>query len=172
MGAPLVLLFILLTGPSNPASQIRAAFLYQVAQFTAWPGEKQATGAPIRFCIVGDPGVAQELEALARGRTIGGRTMQVLQVARPPAEICDLAFIGPGVRDVPEHIRLWAREPTLLVGNSPDFAHSGGMVNFSVNQTRLGIEINLVAVRQAGLNIRSQFVRLGKVIEPGPGGRR
>jgi hypothetical protein len=164
MDSPLLLPLVLLLSATTNGDQIRAGFLYQVAQFAAWPSDRMSAGAPIRFCVIGDPGVAAQLESLAKGRTIDGRDLAVVRATAPlTAGSCELAYIG-STKDLREQLAAWAGEPVLLVGSAPDFAQAGGMVNLTISDSRLLIEVNLEAVRGARLHIRSQLLKLAKVL--------
>jgi len=98
-----VLTSVGLTGPvaaqSLSAPEMKAAYLFNFAQFVEWPAEVSA-GAPLAMCIVNDGAVAEALERTVKGRALAGRDLVVKRIAGggqlPP---CHLLYVaGPDLR--------------------------------------------------------------------------
>ena len=53
-------------------------------------------------------------------------------------------------------------KPVLLVGESPGFAASGGMINFVAAEQAVHFEINNETCHQAGLKLNAKLLSLGK----------
>jgi hypothetical protein len=54
--------------------------------------------------------------------------------------------------------------PVLVVGESEGFAGAGGMLGFALRESRMGIEVNSAAARQARLKISSQLLNIAKIV--------
>jgi hypothetical protein len=52
----------------------------------------------------------------------------------------------------------------LTVGESPEFAARGGIINFTIEGDKVRFEINQAAGEQAGLRISAQLLKLAKVV--------
>lgn len=150
------------------ADEIRAAFLFQLAQYADWPAESFASASsPLRFCVVGDDVLAATLEKILRGKQIEGRPVAAATV-RAMHEIsgCHVAFIAvTKEKKLVETFAKWTYPPVLLVGQANRFAELGGMVNLVVESGRISFEINVVLAESAHLRLRSQLLRLAKIVE-------
>lgn len=159
---------------SAPEEQVRAAFLFQLAQYVHWPaGRFVNEAAPVRFCVLGDEGLAQTLQVVVAGKTIGARPVVVRAVlAEGELARCHVAFVGfRRSGELKEFFALWQYPPVLITGEAPGFGTHGGMVNLILEQGRVSFEINLEAVQRANLELRSQLLRFAKFV-PGKGVRK
>lgn len=150
--------------------QVRAAFLFQLAQFVNWPEDGRGTAqTPLRFCVLGDDTMAGSLSPTVRGKTIQGRPIEVQQLASPERlPQCHLAFIGyKRQKELQAFLTAWAYPAVLLVGESDRFAELGGMVNLVIASGKVSFEINLSSVHRARLEMRSQLLRFATLVGDG-----
>ena len=152
--------------PTSREYRIKAAFLYNFAKFTVWPAGAFADGkAPLRLCVLGDDPFNGALAAL-EGRTVKNRPI----VASRPASAdslgrCHLLFISAS-----EHGRLGTileslhGMPVLAVGDTPQFAHLGGIIRLKIVENKVRFEINVGAAQNAKLKIDSRLLRLGRIV--------
>lgn len=57
---------------------------------------------------------------------------------------------------------------TLTVGDSPEFAHEGGVIRLYLVDDRVRFEINVDAAERAHLTISSKLLVLAHVVRDGP----
>jgi hypothetical protein len=152
--------------PSDAA--VRAAFVFNFAKFTEWPG--LAAGAPIVACVAKDEDIAAALTAIVRGETIGGHAMVVWRRNDDsPWEGCQVLFMpGGAARDFASVASAIRTRPVLTVSGSPGFSQHGGMIELFVDGGRLRFAINVDAVDRAGLHISSRLLGLAKVVHDDP----
>jgi len=151
-----------------PEDRVRAAFLYQLAQYVTWPQEAPSK-VPFRICVFGYAGFSSTLETAVQGKRIDNRPVRVLNLKKPE-EIaqCQLVYLGfESRRQISEFVDRWQYPPVLLVGESDGFAELGGMVNLVLDSGRVNFEVNLAATRRAGVALRSQLLRFAKLVQPG-----
>jgi len=80
-------------------------------------------------------------------------------------EDCHVLFICPSERQhVVRILRSLGRQSLLTVADTPGFLEAGGVINFLIEDKKVGFEINTVAAQRARLQIRSQLLRLAKRI--------
>ncbi len=144
--------------------QVRAAFFYQLAQFVTWPEQKDR--APIQFCVLGNDGFADMLDAVLKGKTIREHALTVRKAANlDQFSGCHIAFLALGKRkQLQDALARWGYTQMLLVGEAEGFTEMGGMVNLKIDDGRVSIEINLNAARKAGLDIRSQLLQVARIV--------
>ncbi|MBN2181147.1 MAG: YfiR family protein [Sedimentisphaerales bacterium] len=160
--------------------KIKAAFLYNFIQFVDWPEDKEGSeDDPIIIGILGQDPFGDAFEPVA-GKQIKGRKSLIkriegikkLKKTDEPSnsEIeslrkCHLLFICSSEKDnLADIINLVNGQGVLTVGETSNMLKSGGMINFIVEENKVRFEINLSAVKQGKLKIRSQLLRLAKKV--------
>jgi hypothetical protein len=151
--------------------QVKSAFLYNFAKFVDWPPDPG--GAPITFCtFVGDP-LSDVLRQSLTGKTINNRPLLTRQIPAPKdAQNCQVVFVsGYSKKQLVTAISSMPRDGTLTIGDSDQFAVSGGMIQLIKGSNKFRFAINVDAVNRNGLRISSKLLQLAEVIresgEPG-----
>lgn len=147
--------------------RIKAAFLYNFAQFVEWPqGPFKGEGTPYVFAIIsGDssPNWGAEIEK----RTIRGHRIVVryLQTLQELDEQYQVLFIHRSMEKESRRIieRLKDR-PVLLVGDEIDLARAGGTINFIRIDNKIRFEVNIDVARRTDLLISSELLKLGSIV--------
>ena len=151
--------------PSNE-NKVKAVFIHNVAKYVEWPPAIPVNGA-LRLCILGQPPFTEAANLLC-GKQIGGRVWEVWHVDYSAClDECRVLFIAASesgnLRHVLEKIK---GNTTLTVGDTNGYAAQGVMVNFYYQESNyVRFEINVGAVRRAGLNIDSQLLRLAYIVK-------
>jgi hypothetical protein len=154
--------------------QVKAAFLFNFAQFVEWPDAAYA-GTNASFCIgiLGDDPFGAALEQTIQGETIGNHTLTVRR-AHEVVDLknCQMVFISKSEKShVAEVMSVLGSRPVLTVGEVDGFARAGGGINFYLEGTRVRFEINPAAAQKGGLKISSQLLSLGKIVAPAKEGK-
>ncbi len=165
---------MLLCVPAAPAEdfggaeyRVKAAFIYNFAKFTRWSGNKD------RLCVavLDAPRFAATLSTTLEGKSVEGIPIDVKPVSEPEQlAACDLAFV-PAARasSYAEIIDLLRDKPVFAVGDEAEFAEVGGLAAFYLADERVRFALNRETHRACGLDISSQLLRLGRMIEGGEG---
>lgn len=141
-----------------PEYRLKAAFLFNFAAFTEWPGE---VGAALNLCIYGPDPFGADIDALM-GKTVGSRLIEVHRKTSLEAlKGCQIVFVAtPVIAQVPRVLDAVHGQPVLIVADSPGAARQGAMLNMNLVQGRVTFEANLVAARNARLTLSSKLLRL------------
>jgi hypothetical protein len=148
----------------TPATEyaLKAAFLYHVPQFITWPATMLDDSSALSICVARPNPFGGTLEELTAGDAVGGRALQVREVARTAdLDGCHVLFVSTaaGARGQTLLARA-ARLPIVSVGESPDFLDEGGLINLRVDDRRLRFEVDIIGARERGLDFSSQLLRL------------
>lgn len=168
--AAALLLLVTGAGAEAPRSatkeQLRPVLIYQVAQYVNWPVTKTIADEGLRFCILDDPGLADALAAVVRGKSIQDRALTVGKVKNSTELVgCQVVFISSSKQKLlREFFAHWSYPPSLMVGEAEGFAEMGGMINLKVSEGRVGLQINLANTEKAGLKVRSQLLQLAQIV--------
>jgi uncharacterized protein DUF4154 len=156
-----------LFGQTAPSAeyQIKAVFLFNLAQFVDWPSKAfPESGKPLVIGVLGEDPFGSYLDETLRGEKVQNRPL-VLQRYRRVSEVrvCHVLFISRSENDRLDQIFAALRGRSVLtVGDSDDFITRGGMIRLVTERNRIRIRINADTVRAAGLTISSKLLRLAQ----------
>ena len=153
---------------SSVEAQIKAAFLFNFAQFIQWP-EAAFTdrNTPFTMCTVGDS-FDSALEKTVEAEMLNGRRVTVRRLnAMEPVKGCHLLYVGRiQTQRAIEIITSAEGMPVLTVGDSEDFINAGGMIRFTESGRRIRFEINPDAAERVSLKVSSRLLRLADIARP------
>ena len=147
--------------------QIKAAFLFNFAQFVQWPTTAfSESNAPFCIGILGDDPFGTALEETIQGETIDRRKLLVRRSQRfEDLEDCQLIFICKSEEGrLSDIFSKLDSKPILTVSEIDSFAENGGAIDFYLQGNKVRFEINPSSAQRGGLKISSQLLSLGKVV--------
>ena len=143
--------------------QLKAAFLYNFAQFIDWPPEAFADDkTPFVFGILGDNPFGSDLERIVAGKKINDRpiSVQVFHTADEAAH-CQILFVSKSEKKhFPEIIQGLHGDAVLTVSETDGFIQTGGMINFLLVGGKIRFQIDDAAAKAAKLKISSKLLSL------------
>lgn len=144
---------------------VKAGMIYNFLRYTQWPGARD--GALI-VCVYGRDPFAGRLAPMA-GRTVNQRPIEVRTLtAGASIDRCSLLFINADERDDWPRLRgALSDGGVLTVSDYEGFARSGGMIEFTRANNRIGLRINVAAAEAAQLRVEERLLRLAAVVNPG-----
>lgn len=158
------LLALFCAGQAQAAGEyeLKAAFLYNFALFTEWPG----TPATMKFCVLGHDPFGKAISPLSQ-KSVHGVTVQVTHIdSAAEARSCQVLFIAssehPNVPAIFEQLR---EEPVLTVAESNGFDRKMVMIVMVSANNRVGFDISQSAAQQAGLKLSSQLLKLARQVQ-------
>ena len=145
---------------------LRAAFLYNFAKFTEWPGDVAATG-PLILCVVEDSAVEGALSELVGSSTINGRTVTISRGANGTRlRTCHLLYVGEiNTARAAAILDELQGAPVLTVSTGDEFVRIGGIVGLFVEEGRMRFAINPDAAQRAGVRLSSRLLQLAKILK-------
>jgi hypothetical protein len=167
---PAMVVFILLCAPvraQQPSEhEVKAAYLYNFANFVEWPSEPPPnTSTTLNIGILGrDPlGVAFET---IEGKKVRGQPVRVYRSHRlADLRDCQILFIGNSERTfVPQILADLAGRSVLTVGESDGFAEQGVIIDFYMVDNKVRFKINVEAGTRAGLKLSSKLLKLAQIV--------
>jgi len=151
---------------------IKAAYLYQFGRYVQWPPDAFANEeAPLVIGILGQAPFGNILDEIARTKRIEKRPIVIRRFATMNEyKPCHILFVVESTDSVNAAAVLEKvkNAPVLLVGEEPEFAAKGGVVNFFLDENNVRFEINVEAARQRQLKISSKLLSLAKIVGEQP----
>lgn len=172
------------TAATTQEYQVKAAFLYNFIQFVDWPEEKIADkDSSITIGIIGNDPFGKAFDPIihkqVKGKSVIMERFESFEKLKNSAgndkpesghgfealKKCHLLFIcSSEQKNLKEIIDVVKDQPILTVGEMEGFLEAGGIINWFVEEKKIRFEINIAAAKQAGLEIRSNLLRLAKRI--------
>jgi hypothetical protein len=149
--------------------QVKAAFLHKFAKFVEWPSRAFSSDAdPFMLCVSGNNPFGKALDTL-QDKTVGNRKLVIKNYQSiEEAGKCHILFISSSEKSGLQQILKAVRNKQILtVGDTEGFAQSGVMINFVMQEGKVQFEVNPQAVKQAGLTVSSQLLKVSKIIGEG-----
>jgi len=156
------------------APMLKAAFLYNFANFAEWPDGALAAGQRLSLCVAGDDAVADALEKTIKGRKVDTHELTV-EVIKPDAPIgsCHLLYVsGLDKKRAGELLDSLKNAPVFTVSDGHRFAEMGGVAQLILENDRMRFAVNVGAARRARLKISSKLLSLATIIKDQPNGQR
>lgn len=148
----------------SPEYEVKARYLIYLPDYVRWPGPPPGATRPLVVGILG----ASNFDVHLREQTKAMSRAMRFQFFRGLVGIegCDVLFIceSEGER-LPEILRAVRGKPILTVGDTPDFARRGVMINMVLARGKVGLEVNLSAVRSHGFEVSPTLLRKATLFE-------
>jgi hypothetical protein len=152
--------------------EIKAGLLYNFLKYTDWPQSASTSSNALVVCLMGGDPFGGRLQPMA-GRTVNQHVIVIRSISViENAADCSLLFIHADEKSQwPElHAALMAT-PMLTVSDFPGFSDSGGMIEFTRIDNRIGVKINTDALATAHLQVEERLLKLASALRGGASGR-
>ena len=161
--------------------RVKAAFLFNFIKFVDWPGEKENEKKPIIVGILGKNPFGDAFAPI-KNKKVKGRNLIIKEFESfkdfkryeendksefdkkmKAVRECHVLFICLSEKKYLKEILDFVQDQSILtVGDMSNFVESGGITNLLLEEKKVRFEINVTAARKAGLQIRSQLLRMAK----------
>jgi hypothetical protein len=182
--SPALLLLLLLAlgrgatwaeAPSASEYEVKAAFLYNFAKFVEWPPAAFADqSSALVIGVLGDDPFGVDLDRVVEDKTVNGRALVVRRFKRlEDLTACHILFVSASESGRLAHILdLLRKSSVLTVDESDQFVHLGGIINFTMRDSKVHFVINVDAAQQAGLKVSSKLLKVADAVLGQPGARQ
>jgi ABC-type amino acid transport substrate-binding protein len=133
--------------------ELKAAFVYNFALFTAWPRDMLPNGRPLSICVMTATAQVNALKQLG-GRTVSGHTVSVS--APPGTGACHVVVYQPDASPPP------AAAGALTVCDGPEQACHDAVITLVREGDRVRFDVDSARARAKGLSLSSKLLRLAR----------
>lgn len=167
----LLSLTVLAQSMSDEEIEYKADFIVKLISYVEWPAAS-ATGenGAIVIGVVGNSPLIPKLKDLASKETAAGKTVTIKEISLADS-FAGLQIVYNPTKDMGElaqFLKKVGTSPILTVGDGPDFARYGMMINFYKEEVegkeKVKFEVNRLTAGDAGLTISSRLLKLAKII--------
>jgi hypothetical protein len=149
--------------------QVKAVFLFNFTRFVDWPVVADtSTNSPFVISIVGEDPFGSILDEAIRGESVRNRRIVIRRLhSNEPIAPCDCLFIARSEKDrLKEVLDQVKSRPTLTVADTAQAVEQGVMINLSLVQGSVKMEINPSTSDAAGLKISAKLLNLARIVNP------
>lgn len=146
---------------------VKAAFLFNFVKFVQWPGASNvAQLSSINICILGENPFGAAAKLIEQGSTPKLKlNLQTLPSGSNNVQQCHILFISDSESSrLSKLIEASKSKPILTVGESPEFAQGGGMIQFVIADEKVKFIVNLGAAETAGLHVDSRLLEIAREV--------
>jgi YfiR/HmsC-like len=165
------------TANSSNSSEylIKAGFTYNFAKLIQWPANAfPQPNSPVIIGILGNDPFGGMLDDVLKGKTVNGRDL-VVKHLKWGAELrgCNILFVSSTeAQHLDEILHIVKGLPILTIGETPNFARRGGIINFILEDEKVHFEVNVEAAKEADINISSRLLTLARIVPHGGDGSK
>jgi hypothetical protein len=163
--AAIILAFTCLSAKAQQETNyaVHANIIYHFTKYINWPAEKK-TGDFI-IGVVGESRLYDELKSSTAGKTVGNQKIVIREFSPSALSFdCHILFITDGESRRIKRITSIISS-TLIVSESDGMAQKGSCINFTIVHERLKLEINKNNIEKRNLDIATELLKLGTIIE-------
>jgi hypothetical protein len=150
-------------------AETSAEFLMNFARFTEWPEKAfPRKDSPLVIGVVGHCATSQCLEQKVRDQLVRGRklSMEYFPTVQD-LRTCHMLYIGRTEADrVNEVVQALEGKPVLIVSDIQHRAN-GVMIRLFEDHRRIRFEVDLAAIRTAGLSLSAKLLRAAHSVNRG-----
>lgn len=147
-----------------PEPELKAAILANMLLFVDWPAGGAQAPEKLTVCYLDAGPVSSALMQLD-GRLLKGKPLRVERIDIAQARGCHALYVSAADASyLPTLASFLQASGVLLTGDSPGYLQRGVMLNLEIDGGRIVFDIDLRAVRQAGLTVSSKALRLARQV--------
>lgn len=152
---------------SSREYNIKAVFLYNFTQFVEWPTDAlRKPDAPFIIGILGNDPFRSAIDEAVAGEKVKGHQIMVQRYQNvKDIKNCNILFIsnteGGKLREI---LAALPNKNILTVSDIPEFAATGGIIRFMTKENKIKLQINLLASKEADLNISSKLLQVAEIV--------
>ena len=135
-----------------------SAYLYNFTQLTNWPSSSKGA---FTVCVAGSDPFGSALSAI-QSRKVNDENIKVRRLsADSDLTGCNVLYVSSSEKGkLKDILKPLKGAPVLTMSDMGGFSNSGGMVEFKLEDGKIGIWVALSQVRVTGLSISSKLLNL------------
>lgn len=154
---------------------IKAGFIYNFAKLVDWPAAAfSQSDSPIVIGILGTDPFGPIIDKVLAGKKVNDHGFVIKRIKSvADCKDCHILFVSSSEGShIGDDIRLTRSMPVLTISEVPGFANRGGIINLTLEDSKVRFEVNVDAAKAADLNISSRLLALAKIVQPSNDGRK
>jgi hypothetical protein len=149
--------------------QLKAVFLWRLAQFTQWPANAfEDPESPIVICVAGENPFSDALDAAVRDETAHGRKLVVQYYRNAEGiKICHILYLTVAVARQVKEVSAAVSGKSVLTVRATDGSERSynTIVRFITEQNKIKLRIDIKSAKAARLVLDPRLLRAAEIVE-------
>ena len=144
----------------------KAKLVATLARFIQWPAASfESDTSPLRLCVFTTSPTMERAFQSPADAIIGTRAVRTVINPQTVAKSCHILFVDEnGGSHVDRLLKNASADAAFTVGTQDGFVSEGGMVEIVRVDNALRFDVNLVALREAGLSVNPGVLKLARQV--------
>ena len=148
--------------------KVKAGYLFNFAKFVEWPSSAfPSADSPFIIAVLDGDEAEPLIEQVLAGKNVNGHPVQVKTVSKAnlPKD-AHILLVTRTANKTPEEIReALGNAPTLLVGETEQFAERGGAIAFVRQDESVRLKLCLQHATERGLKVSARLANVAKPVK-------
>jgi hypothetical protein len=144
--------------------QVKGAYLFNFIRLIDWPAAATAPG-PLPVCVLGESPVAAVLESLAAAPVKGRRLVVRRLASMTDVRACEVLFLSAGASNDLDGVVRALPAGVLTVSEVDTDDRVGTVINFVVENDRVGFDVNVAAASRAQLAVSARLLGVARAVD-------
>jgi hypothetical protein len=159
-----------LAGNGDESSEylLKAGFIYNFAKLVEWPADTfPRADAAIVIGVIGEDRFGPLLDSVLKHKSVNGHEFLIRRLQRSDElSACNILIVSPSEASHLEEILERTRQSSVLtIGEVPDFAKRGGVINLVLRDNTVRFEVNAQAAKKKNLTMSSKLLGLATIVQ-------
>jgi len=150
---------------SAQMGKFQALYIFNFAKEIGWPKTDEQNEFVIT--VIGDNGVASELNKLAKTKKVGSRNVVIKEASSINGiSKSDIIVLGESrASQIGQLVQLQHNNKSVIVSCKQGQCSSGACIAFEQSGSRLGFEISEQNFKKKNLSVHNKLLQLGKQVD-------
>jgi len=151
------------TQASDDEYAIKAALIFKLSRFVTWPESEQNS---LLICVAGDNPFAEHLNGL-RGELSNQRKVDVKYLPHQNQSLkgCQVVFVSKSeMSNFHQRLQTIKESPILTISDIHGFCKTGGSIEITRRNNRLGFTFNMQVLKDSGLKVAAPLLQMSTLI--------
>ena len=145
---------------------LKAAFIYRFIEYVEW--DKNNNSKTFEIGVLKESPITEMLVEISKDKKVKDKKMYIREYDDlNDIGFCDILFVSQNYdRPIEEVISKFGNKNLLIITEKIGYGAKGSHINFLISENKLKFEVNLSAVKKAGLKLSSQLLEHATIIVP------
>jgi len=144
---------------------LKASYIFNFLKFVSFPSSEQ--NVSVEICLADDNPFGKKIFELSKESINGKKLIISSKKIDDSLKSCNVLFISKNQdKNISKILEITDKYPVFIISENAGLSEKGVILNFYVENERLRFEINIEAVKKAGLTVDPRLLNLAKIIKP------
>jgi hypothetical protein len=145
--------------------QVKGAYLFNFIRLIEWPDAPAVSTPTLPLCVLGESPVVAALDGMATAPVRGRRIVVRRITTIPDARACEVLFLSERASSDLDGVVRALPPGVLTVSEIDTDDRVGSVINFVVEDDRVGFDVNVQAASRAQLAVSARLLSVARAVD-------